>query len=45
MLNGKAMIILLIITLIKKISPYKASYFPELYNHSKNKKEVELDLQ
>ena len=35
MLNGKAMIILLIGGLIKKISLYRISYFPEPYTHSK----------
>ena len=44
MLNGKDMIILITIGLIKKISYVKMSYFPELHTHSKNKVEVELDL-
>ena len=38
------MIILLTVGLIKKISLYKVSYFPEPYTHSKNKIKVELDL-
>ena len=42
--NGKATIIILTIGLIKKISLYKMSYFPELHTHSKNKIKVELDL-
>ena len=42
MLNGKAMTIT--VGLIKKISLYKMSYFPEPYNPSENKIEVELDL-
>ena len=45
MLNGKTMIILLTVGLIKKhISLYKMSYFPETYTHSKIKIKVELDL-
>ena len=37
MLNGKIMIIVLTIGLMKKISLYKMSYFPEPYTHSKSK--------
>ena len=40
---GKAMIIFLTVGLIKKISLYKMSYFPEPNTHSKSKIEVELD--
>ena len=42
MLNGKDMIILLIVGLIKMISLYKMSYSPEPYTHCKNKIEVGL---
>ena len=38
------MIIVYIVALIKKISLYKTSYFPESYIHSKSKKEVNLNL-
>ena len=38
------MIIYLIVVLIKKILLYKMSYFPEPYNHIKNKIKVELDF-
>ena len=44
MLNGKAMIINLIVGLIKKILLYKTNYFPEPYNRSTYKIKVELDL-
>ena len=44
MLNGKAMIINLIVGLIKKILLYKTNYFPEPYNCSTYKIKVELDL-
>ena len=44
MLNGKAIIFLLIVGLIKKISSYKISCFPEPYTSNKNKIKVELDL-
>ena len=44
MRNTKAMIIPLKVELIKKISLYKVSYFPELYSHNKNKINIELDL-
>ena len=44
MLNGKAIIIFLLIGLIKNKSLYKMSYFPEPYTHSKNKMKNELDL-
>ena len=37
MSNGKVTIIHLIAGLIKKISLYKMSYFPEQYGHSKSK--------
>ena len=43
-LNGKIMIINLIVGLIKNILLYKVSYFPEIYTRSKNKKTVEFDL-
>ena len=38
------MIIHLIVGLIKKISLYKMSYFPEPCTHSKNKVKVKLGL-
>ena len=41
--NGKVMLILLTVGLIKKISLYKTSYFPEPHTN-KNKIEVNLDL-
>ena len=44
MSNGKVMIIRLIIGLIKKISLYKMSCFPEPYNCTKNKIKIKLDL-
>ena len=44
MLNAEAMIFLLIVGLITKISLDKTSYFPEPYNRSRNKIKVELDL-
>ena len=44
MSDGNAMIILLIVGLIKKISFYKMSYFSEPYTHSKNKIKVQLEL-
>ena len=40
----KAMMILLTIGVIKKISLYKISYFQEPYTRSKSKIEAELDL-
>ena len=40
MLNDKATIILLIVGLIKKISLYKKSYFPEQYTHNTTKKKL-----
>ena len=43
MLNGKVMIIHLIVGLIKRYFYIKMSYFPP-YGHSKNKIEVESDL-
>ena len=42
--NGKVMIKLLIVEMIKKILLYKMSYFPEPYNHSTQKIKVKLDL-
>ena len=44
MLNGKALIILLIVGLINTMQLYKISFLPELHTHSKNKIEIELDL-
>ena len=44
MSNGKAMIIVLTAGLIKQISLYKMSYFPDPYTRSKSKTKVELDL-
>ena len=44
MSNGKVMIILLTVGLMKKISLHRMSYFPDPYTHSKNKIKVELDL-
>ena len=44
MLNGKVMIVLLTSELIKKISLYKMSYFPDPYTNSKIKTEIELDF-
>ena len=44
MSNEKAMIILLTIGLIKKISLYKMNYFPDSYSRSKNKIKVKLYL-
>ena len=43
-LNAEAMILLLIVGLITKISLDKTCYFPEPYNRSRNKIKVELDL-
>ena len=43
-INGKAKKNLLIVGLIKKISLYKMSYFPQTYSHIKSKIKVELDL-
>ena len=45
MSNGRAMIIFLTVGLIKKISLYKLSYFPEPNTLSKSQIEVELDLE
>ena len=42
MMNGKIMIITLIVGLIKKILLYKISYFPARYSKSKIK--IDLDL-
>ena len=42
--NGKVMIKLLIVGMIKKILLYKMSYFPEPYNHSTHKIKVKLDI-
>ena len=44
MSNGKVKIVILTAGLIKKISLYKMSYFPELCTLNKNKIKVELDL-
>ena len=44
MSNGKAMIFPFTVELIKKISLYKITYFPEPYARSKNKIKVELGL-
>ena len=43
-LNGKAVIIFVTVRLIKKISLYKRSYFPEPHTISKNKIKAELNL-
>ena len=40
MLNGKVIIVHLMVGLLKKILLYKMNYFPELYTHSKKKKKV-----
>ena len=44
MLNGKVMIILLTVELIKMISLYRTNYFPESYTYSKSKIKVEQEL-
>ena len=44
MLNGRTIIILLIVGLMKNIYLYIMTYFPEPYTRSKNKMNVELDL-
>ena len=44
MSNGKIMITVLIIDLIKKILLYKMSYYPEPYTRGKKKMKAELDL-
>ena len=44
MSNGKAVIILLLVVLIKKILLHKRSYFPQTYTRCINKIKVELDL-
>ena len=44
MSNGKAMIILLTVGLIKKIYLYQISYFPEPNTSSQNKIKFQLDL-
>ena len=44
MTNGKAVIIILAVGFIKKISLYRMSYFPKPYTRSKNKIKVKLDL-
>ena len=44
MLNGKIIIILLIVGSIKKISLYKMSYFPKPYTLIENKIKAELGL-
>ena len=42
MSNEKVMIIYLIVGLIKKISLYKMSYFPEPFSHNEHKIKVDL---
>ena len=42
MFSGKVMIIHLIAALIKNLSLYKMSYILEPFNHSENKKKLEL---
>ena len=44
MSNGKAMIILLTVGLIRNISLYQISYFPERNTRSQNKIKVQLGL-
>ena len=44
MLNGKVLVIHLIVGLVKKILLYKMSYFAELYTCSQNKTKIELNL-
>ena len=44
MLNGKAIIIHLMVGLVKKILLYKMNCLPELDAHSKNKIKFQLDL-
>ena len=44
MSNGKVMIVLLIVGLIKKMSLYKMSHYPEPDSHDRNKIKVELYL-
>ena len=44
MSNGKIMITVLIIDLIKKILLYKMSYYPKPYTRGKKKMKAELDL-
>ena len=44
MANGKVIIIRLIVGLIKKISIYKLSHFPESHTHTKKMIKFELDL-
>ena len=44
MVNGKVVIIRLIVGLIKKILLHKMSYFPKPYSHNKSKIKVELDF-
>ena len=44
MSNGKVLIIHLIIGLIKKIPFYKVIYFPEPYDHNRNKIKFDLNL-
>ena len=44
MLNGKVMIIHLIVGLIKKILLYQMSYLPESHTCGNSKIKVELDL-
>ena len=44
MSNGKVMIVLFIVGLIKNMPLYKMSYYPEPDSHGRNKMKVELDL-
>ena len=44
MSNGKVTIILSIVGLMKKISLYKMSFYPEPYNRNRKKTNVVLDL-
>ena len=44
MTNGKVMITHLIVVLIKEISVYKMTYFPEPHTRSRDKMETKLDL-
>ena len=44
MSNGKILITLLIVGLLKRIFLYKKKLFPEPFTHGKNKMELELDL-
>ena len=44
MSNGKVMIVILTVGLIRKTSLYKMSYFPEQHTRSKNKIKFKLDF-